>query len=199
MLDDAGEKRHTKHVDPGSGERICVREYAAGFQRLTQGGEATDKFRPGIALLLEPIGIDQFANHIRWISDDGSVARAQHFLAGLRISDGSKVHDKLLNLEGAVYTPPGGLPVQKFVSIQRKQRSALTLTQNHVLIPFGTSERPDSVVLRPIDSVDGMTASVVRMPANLLRDLTTRLRDVEGIGGVFYDLTNKPPGTIEWE
>ena len=34
-----------------------------------------------------------------------------------------------------------------------------------VLIPFGTADRPDSVVLRPIDSVDGMTASVVRAPA----------------------------------
>ncbi|MCK1340350.1 hypothetical protein IVB38_31200 [Bradyrhizobium sp. 38] len=72
-----------------------------------------------------------------WISNDGSVAKGQHFLAALRIRDGSKVHG-LLNLEGAVYTPPSGLPVQKFVSAQRKQRSALTLTQNHVLIPFGT-------------------------------------------------------------
>ncbi|XUJ36368.1 hypothetical protein ACQ5SK_15935 [Bradyrhizobium japonicum] len=72
-----------------------------------------------------------------WISDDGSVAKGQHFLAALRIRDGSKVHG-LLNLEGAVYTPPNGLPVQKFISAQRKQRSALTLTRNHVLIPFGT-------------------------------------------------------------
>ena len=37
-----------------------------------------------------------------------------------------------------------------------------------VLMPLGTPERPDSVVLRPIDSVDGMTASVVRMPKELL-------------------------------
>ena len=68
-----------------------------------------------------------------------------------------------------------------------------------VLIPFGTADRPDSVVLRPIDSVDGMTASVVRMPEDLLDSMTRELKKLEGIAGVFYDLTNKPPATIEWE
>jgi len=68
-----------------------------------------------------------------------------------------------------------------------------------VLVPLGTADRPDSVVLRPIDSVDGMTARAVRMPAELLRRLTRELADVEGVAGVFYDLTNKPPATIEWE
>ncbi len=68
-----------------------------------------------------------------------------------------------------------------------------------VLIPFGTDDRPDSVVLRPIFSVDGMTASVVRAPEELLRRMTAELNQVEGVAGVFYDLTNKPPATIEWE
>jgi GMP synthase (glutamine-hydrolysing) len=44
-----------------------------------------------------------------------------------------------------------------------------------------------------------MTASVVRMPAGLLAELVDQLKSVEGVAGVFYDLTNKPPGTIEWE
>jgi GMP synthase (glutamine-hydrolysing) len=68
-----------------------------------------------------------------------------------------------------------------------------------VLLPLGTSHAPDSLVLRPIDSVDGMTASVVRMPKDLLDRLVKELRQVNGIAGIFYDLTNKPPGTIEWE
>ncbi len=68
-----------------------------------------------------------------------------------------------------------------------------------VLIPVGTAGRPDSVVLRPIDSVDGMTAHAVRMPEDLLTELTAELKTIDGIGGVFYDLTNKPPATIEWE
>ena len=68
-----------------------------------------------------------------------------------------------------------------------------------VLIPFGTDELPDSIVLRPIDSVDGMTANVVRMPEELLKQMARELTAVEGVAGVFYDLTNKPPATIEWE
>jgi len=68
-----------------------------------------------------------------------------------------------------------------------------------VLMPLGTSDRPDSVVLRPIDSVDGMTASVVRMPHEFLAEIVRELSVIPGVAGVFYDLTNKPPATIEWE
>jgi GMP synthase (glutamine-hydrolysing) len=68
-----------------------------------------------------------------------------------------------------------------------------------VLIPVGAGDWPDSVVLRPIHSVDGMTAQVVRMPRELLHRMTHELMSVNGVCGVFYDLTHKPPGTIEWE
>lgn len=68
-----------------------------------------------------------------------------------------------------------------------------------ILIPFGTTDRPDSVVLRPIDSVDGMTAQSVTMPAELLEQMTRELLAIPGICSVLYDLTHKPPGTIEWE
>jgi GMP synthase (glutamine-hydrolysing) len=68
-----------------------------------------------------------------------------------------------------------------------------------VLIPLGTASMPDSVVLRPVHSVDGMTAQSVSMPAELLTAITDKLLAIEGVCGVFYDLTNKPPATIEWE
>jgi GMP synthase (glutamine-hydrolysing) len=68
-----------------------------------------------------------------------------------------------------------------------------------VLIPLGTQEAPDSVVLRPVDSVDGMTARSVAMGPDLLCLMARELLEIEGIGGVFYDLTHKPPATIEWE
>jgi GMP synthase (glutamine-hydrolysing) len=55
------------------------------------------------------------------------------------------------------------------------------------------------VVLRPIDSVDGMTAQSVAMPDGLLNSISAELLAVPGISGVFYDLTHKPPATIEWE
>ena len=68
-----------------------------------------------------------------------------------------------------------------------------------ILLPLGTETSPESVVLRPIDSVDGMTADVVLMNADKLERLTKRLLCLPEIAAVFYDLTHKPPGTIEWE
>jgi GMP synthase (glutamine-hydrolysing) len=68
-----------------------------------------------------------------------------------------------------------------------------------VLIPVGGDGRPDSVVLRPIHSVDGMTAQSVVMPEDLLRQMRETLLAIPGVAAVFYDLTHKPPGTIEWE
>ena len=68
-----------------------------------------------------------------------------------------------------------------------------------ILIPLGTAAAPDSVVLRPVDSVDGMTAQSVGMDESLLRQMCAEVLSINGIAGVFYDLTHKPPGTIEWE
>jgi GMP synthase (glutamine-hydrolysing) len=68
-----------------------------------------------------------------------------------------------------------------------------------ILIPLGTESAPDSVVLRPVHSVDGMTAQSVLMPMEPLHSICSELLETGEIAGVFYDLTHKPPGTIEWE
>lgn len=57
----------------------------------------------------------------------------------------------------------------------------------------------EMVVLRPVGSRDGMTANFARLPAPVLRDLSEGLLGIPGIGAVLYDLTDKPPATIEWE
>jgi GMP synthase (glutamine-hydrolysing) len=68
-----------------------------------------------------------------------------------------------------------------------------------VLVPLGTPEWPDSIVLRPIHSVDGMTARAVAIPPELLARLCRELLQIDGLNAVLLDLTHKPPGTIEWE
>ena len=68
-----------------------------------------------------------------------------------------------------------------------------------ILIPLGAGVAPDSVVLRPVDSVDGMTARSVAMSPELLDRMCQELMAIPDIAGVFYDLTHKPPATIEWE
>ena len=55
-------------------------------------------------------------------------------------------------------------------------------------------------VLRAIHSTDGMTASITRLPWDLLERTSTRIiNEVRGINRVAYDISSKPPATIEWE
>ena len=69
-----------------------------------------------------------------------------------------------------------------------------------VLIPLSVGNTTDrAVVLRPVCSQEAMTANFYEMEVADIKELTERLRKVEGISAIFYDITNKPPGTIEWE
>ncbi len=57
-----------------------------------------------------------------------------------------------------------------------------------------------TLVLRAVTSVDGMTADWARLPHDFLDEVARTIpRKVPEIGRVVYDLTSKPPGTIEWE
>jgi GMP synthase (glutamine-hydrolysing) len=57
-----------------------------------------------------------------------------------------------------------------------------------------------TIAVRAVESQDGMTADWVRLPYDLLQSLSTRIiNEVKGINRVCFDLTSKPPGTIEWE
>lgn len=69
-----------------------------------------------------------------------------------------------------------------------------------VMIPVTPgSQVGESIVLRPVCSQEAMTANFYRMEFSQLNELVERLKKINGVGGVFYDVTNKPPGTIEWE
>ena len=68
-----------------------------------------------------------------------------------------------------------------------------------VLLPIGVKTGGQSIVLRPVESTEAMTANAARLPEDILHHMTERLMALPDIDAVFYDLTSKPPATIEWE
>jgi GMP synthase (glutamine-hydrolysing) len=57
-----------------------------------------------------------------------------------------------------------------------------------------------TIAVRSVDSTDGMTATYSKIPHEVLDRISTRItNEVKGINRVVYDVSNKPPATIEWE
>lgn len=58
----------------------------------------------------------------------------------------------------------------------------------------------NAVALRAVNSVDGMTAQWINIPYDILTEISTEIiNKVNGVNRVVYDISNKPPATIEWE
>jgi GMP synthase (glutamine-hydrolysing) len=68
-----------------------------------------------------------------------------------------------------------------------------------VLLPLVNSNGDECVVLRPIVSQEAMTARFMPLKKETLDTIIAGAKGIAGIGDIFFDITHKPPATIEWE
>ncbi|RMD80029.1 MAG: glutamine-hydrolyzing GMP synthase [Lentisphaerae bacterium] len=68
-----------------------------------------------------------------------------------------------------------------------------------ILLPLLNEDGKESIVLRPVTSQEAMTARFYTMTPQSLTRIVTELKANPLVGDIFFDITHKPPGTIEWE
>ena len=80
------------------------------------------------------------------------------------------------------------------------QAAAILLPVQSVGVMGDERTYEKTLVLRAVNSVDGMTAEWSRLPHDFLAAVSSEIiNNVKGINRVVYDISTKPPATIEWE
>jgi GMP synthase (glutamine-hydrolysing) len=135
----------------------------------------------------------RITNEHRTINRVGVVAHARHGrgVAGLAIHPATLTRERVALLREAD---------DAVTRIVRKHGLYDAIWQFPVaMVPLGAVAGQETIVLRPVNSRDGMTADFARLPASVVDEIAATLASLPRVDAVLYDVTNKPPATIELE
>jgi GMP synthase (glutamine-hydrolysing) len=127
--------------------------------------------------------VDVFEDRVTGVKGD---TRSYGRLAGIRIQDDSR----------ETY---GWLPEKLRVAQSSLVEKFAEVTRVAVLVKEKRGGPPLSVVVRAVSTRDFMTAAVAQVPWKILKDIAESILKTSGSSRVYYDITPKPPATVEFE
>ncbi|BAU66267.1 GMP synthase, large subunit [Stanieria sp. NIES-3757] len=184
------------NVDPKTGERVAVK-----IKSHHNVGGLPEKLRFKLIEPLRKLFKDEVRNVARSIGLPEEIVRRHPFPGpGLAIRIIGEVTSERLNiLRDADYIVRDEIANQGMYH-DFWQAFAVLLPIRSVGVMGDKRTYAHPVVLRLITSEDGMTADWAKVPYDLLETISNRIvNEVKGVNRVVYDITSKPPGTIEWE
>jgi GMP synthase (glutamine-hydrolysing) len=123
------------------------------------------------------------------------------YLLGCRVHQASRVwraHPALLTRERITVLQEADGRVRQW--LRDENLTAAVWQFPVVLLPLAADQSAgETIVLRPVESEDGMTAHVAPLDFAALDRLTARLMELPALDAVLLDISHKPPATIEWE
>lgn len=184
------------NVDPATGERVAVK-----IKSHHNVGGLPENLRFKLIEPLRKLFKDEVRNVARSIGLPEEIVRRHPFPGpGLAIRIIGEVTPERLNiLRDADFIVRDEISKQG-VYHDYWQAFAVLLPIRSVGVMGDKRTYAHPVVLRFITSEDGMTADWAKVPYDLLETISNRIvNEVKGVNRVVYDITSKPPGTIEWE
>ncbi|MEL6909886.1 MAG: glutamine-hydrolyzing GMP synthase [Cyanobacteria bacterium J06629_2] len=184
------------NVDPKTGERVAVK-----IKSHHNVGGLPEDLRFKLVEPLRKLFKDEVRNVARAIGLPEEIVRRHPFPGpGLAIRIVGEVTAERLNiLRDADFIVRDEISKQG-VYHDYWQAFAVLLPIRSVGVMGDKRTYAHPIVLRFITSEDGMTADWARVPYDMLETISNRIvNEVKGVNRVVYDITSKPPGTIEWE